>query len=178
MIEVNGKTYKNISNALKDIEVFKHYKKRIRSSSCYMYCLIFNTAKTTTPAPKLTRKYHRSKMTSVLRDKQMSINLKKQNNKCFWCGIKIDMRGHLDHIRPIYYGGTSSSYNLAASCAECNLLKSKDQIEITNKETIKFYKKIKFDYNRIKNKKWGHKSKQHKLYYSTNCKYFKRISIV
>lgn len=174
MIEIEGKKYKNLGIALKDIQVFRDRKRRI-SGRNYMYCLVFNTRKTTTPTSVSARLYHRSKMTPQFRDKQMSINLKKQNHKCFWCGIKIDMRGHLDHIRPIYYGGTSSSYNLVASCAECNLLKSKDQIEIKNKESIEYYKKVKSDYMKIKNKKWGHKSRQHKLYYSTGCKYFKRI---
>ena len=76
------------------------------------------------------------------RDQEMSYKLSLQRNRCFYCGINIDMAGHLDHLIPIYYGGLNRSSNLVASCRSCNLIKGTDHIEITNEYTINDYKKL------------------------------------
>lgn len=69
----------------------------------------------------------------------MEKKLIKQRYLCFYCGKKIGMDGHLDHVIPIYWGGTNHPLNLVASCASCNLVKSDQQIEIANEYTIRDY---------------------------------------
>lgn len=60
-----------------------------------------------------------------------------KNNKCYWCGIKIDIKTsksyHLDHYVPLAKGGTNTIENIVLSCCKCNLLKkAKDPIEFAN----------------------------------------------
>jgi 5-methylcytosine-specific restriction endonuclease McrA len=69
----------------------------------------------------------------------MEARLKQQHFSCFYCGEKIDMTGHLDHMVPIYRGGGNYLRNLVAACKRCNLTKGTDIIEITNPYTIKDY---------------------------------------
>jgi len=83
----------------------------------------------------------------VDRNKQMEHKLKMQKNQCFWCGDGVDMSGHLDHVLPIYRGGTNNSSNLVASCKKCNLTKGTEIIQITNEWTIKDYKKLQLAYS-------------------------------
>jgi hypothetical protein len=91
---------------------------------------------------------------SLNRDVEMARKLHHQHNKCFFCGCEITMADHLDHLVPVYYGGKSTRGNLVASCRSCNLLKSTQQIEITNPYTIKDYQRL------IEAKlKWQHKLK-------------------
>lgn len=76
------------------------------------------------------------------RNYYMKKRLKLQNNKCFFCGDAIDMSGHLDHLLPVYRGGKANYYNLFATCRDCNLTKSAEQLVILNEETILFYLKL------------------------------------
>lgn len=80
--------------------------------------------------------------TELDRNAMMEKKLKHQHGKCFYCGVSIDMTGHLDHLMPVYYGGTNKSVNLVAACKSCNLTKMVDQIEITNEYTIKDYENM------------------------------------
>ena len=79
---------------------------------------------------------------SLDRNSIMEIRLKQQHSSCFYCGEKIDMTGHLDHMIPIYRGGGNYLRNLVAACKRCNLTKGADIIEITNPYTINDYKKL------------------------------------
>lgn len=91
---------------------------------------------------KYTTKASRGKLRNSLeRDKMMGVCLEDQRGKCFYCSVAIGMDAHLDHVLPIYYGGTNSIHNLVGACRDCNLLKSTAQIEITNKRTIRKFKK-------------------------------------
>lgn len=76
---------------------------------------------------------------SLDRNSVMEARLKQQHFSCFYCGEKIGMTGHLDHIVPIYRGGGNYLRNLVAACKRCNLTKGTDIIEITNPYTIKDY---------------------------------------
>ena len=88
------------------------------------------------------------------RDAEMSKKLELQKFACFFCGTNIGMGDHLDHLVPIYYGGSNKNVNLVASCKSCNLTKSTQQIEITNEHTINDYLRLKKAY-----KKWEQKVK-------------------
>lgn len=44
------------------------------------------------------------------------------NQPCIYCGAKAE---HIDHVLPLYLGGTHSIGNLAPACAPCNLSKGK-----------------------------------------------------
>lgn len=83
---------------------------------------------------------------SLRRDEAMSRCLRIQLNRCFYCGVSIGLEGHLDHLIPVYYGGTNRSRNLVASCRECNLLKGTQQLVITNEQTIAFYERLKKEF--------------------------------
>lgn len=131
---------------------------------------------------KPTIKKHRIEVRQTLnRNRSMQNALKKQKYMCFYCGLKIDMSAHLDHLVPVYYGGDNRLRNLVASCKSCNLTKSTDQIEITNEYTIKDYK------NKIRNYiKWQNKLKKYPylskykpkeviLYEMYHCELFKEL---
>lgn len=94
---------------------------------------------------------------SLDRDKVMTTKLKNQHNACFYCCKDIDMTGHLDHLVPVRYGGTNLLRNLVASCRDCNMTKSTDQIEITNPYTILDYQRKIEAY-----KKWKRKLNSYK----------------
>lgn len=50
--------------------------------------------------------------------------LLKQQGKCFWCGTDINsLSCHHDHLIPLAKGGDDELYNLALTCAPCNLRK-------------------------------------------------------
>jgi 5-methylcytosine-specific restriction endonuclease McrA len=92
---------------------------------------------------KMTRQSARITLRKSLdRNLMMSTCLEEQKNKCFYCAVPITMADHLDHVVPLYYGGDNRPINLVAACKDCNLLKSTQQIEITNIRTIRKYKKM------------------------------------
>lgn len=99
-----------------------------------MYYL--DTFAVSTKIPPTGRHNHRK---TLQRDSEMSRCLVKQDNKCFYCAMEIGMDGHLDHVVPIYWGGSNNRLNLVASCRTCNLVKADQQIEISNPSTINDY---------------------------------------
>ncbi len=84
----------------------------------------------------------RKSMTTSKRDIFMEKKLSNQCNQCFYCATPIDMTSHLDHIVPVYYGGSNRSSNLVACCRPCNMYKATGQIEITNPATILDYQML------------------------------------
>ena len=99
-----------------------------------MYYLdLFRLYRTTRPADRKTVRF------TLDRDTEMAYRLKLQHGLCFFCGREITMADHLDHLLPVYYGGLSNRANLVAACRTCNLLKSTQQIAITNPHIIKDY---------------------------------------
>lgn len=97
------------------------------------------------------------------RDEIMAKKLKHQHNSCFYCAEQIDMSSHLDHVIPIYYGGSSRLANLVAACKSCNMTKLTDQIEISNPYTINDYLKLQEAYA-----KWLSKRKKAKGWVAKN----------
>lgn len=103
-----------------------------------------------------------------LRNEIMEARLKEQRNQCFYCCCEIDMSSHLDHLIPVYYGGTNRRSNLVASCKSCNMTKMTDQIEITNPYTINDYLKLIDAYKKWRkklNKAVGYKAKNRLMRY-------------
>jgi len=136
------------------------------------YYLIFKDNKVQT---KEERSVYRKKIPRERRDSIMQSKLKAQRGTCFWCPETINMSGHLDHIKPLYYGGKSNSGNLVASCRDCNLTKGVDQIEILNPETVKQYKRDIKKYNRSKSYRKYKSTKPYAIYMSTHAYAFTRI---
>jgi 5-methylcytosine-specific restriction endonuclease McrA len=52
---------------------------------------------------------------------------------CRYCGDEAK-KIHIDHIVPVYSGGSDDPENLCVSCAECNLAKSKMTVAEFNKK--------------------------------------------
>lgn len=49
--------------------------------------------------------------------------LKRQKNRCYYCGGKLVDKYHVDHIVPLSRGGSDDPENLVATCPRCNLSK-------------------------------------------------------
>lgn len=94
------------------------------------------------PTTSKQRKAVRLDLSREVRNELMASRLKIQHNKCFYCGCEVGMNAHLDHLIPVYYGGTNRKSNLVAACKECNMTKMTDQIEISNIYTINNYLRL------------------------------------
>lgn len=115
---------------------------------------------------KMTNKNDRVKirlnMTTQKRNYIMQNKLLQQEHECFYCADQITMLDHLDHLIPIYYGGTNQYRNLVASCKECNLMKGTEQMVVTSDRTIRDYERLKEAY--ISNSKDYKTTKRASLY--------------
>jgi hypothetical protein len=60
---------------------------------------------------------------------------------CFYCGIEIDQRFHIDHIEPRSKGGKDEIKNYAITCPECNRAKH----DISLDDFIKYLLHIRSD---------------------------------
>lgn len=47
-----------------------------------------------------------------------------QHGNCFYCGIPVDRRFHVDHYIPLAKGGSNGPDNIVIACPKCNLRKS------------------------------------------------------
>lgn len=47
-----------------------------------------------------------------------------QHGKCYYCGKKVGISYHVDHVIPVSRGGSNSPDNLVIACAHCNRTKS------------------------------------------------------
>lgn len=57
--------------------------------------------------------------------KTIQFLMDQQGNQCLYCFRDLGREVyHIDHIRPISFGGTNSVSNLAISCPKCNQRKS------------------------------------------------------
>lgn len=76
-------------------------------------------------AAKASRRRTREKIYLSKDDIGISVEYRKaiKDDPCFWCGIDAEAK-HTDHIIPLSKGGTDHWYNLARSCATCNLRKN------------------------------------------------------
>lgn len=44
----------------------------------------------------------------------------RQKGKCFYCGIKVGDKYHVDHVIPLVAGGSNGPENLVIACVDCN----------------------------------------------------------
>jgi len=47
----------------------------------------------------------------------------RQKGRCYWCGKKVGLTYHVDHVVPLSLGGSNGLENIVVSCAGCNLKK-------------------------------------------------------
>ncbi len=47
-----------------------------------------------------------------------------QEGRCFYCGITLHDKYHIDHYIPLKHGGSNWPENIVCACADCNLSKS------------------------------------------------------
>ena len=44
----------------------------------------------------------------------------RQHGRCYWCGVKVGTRYHVDHVWPVAKGGSNGPENLVIACPDCN----------------------------------------------------------
>lgn len=49
------------------------------------------------------------------------LQFKSQKGKCWWCGCKLGIDYHADHLTPLARGGTNHPENIVVSCPKCNI---------------------------------------------------------
>ena len=49
---------------------------------------------------------------------------KRQDGRCFYCGVSVKGKYHVDHVVPLCKGGGDGPENLVVSCPSCNHKKS------------------------------------------------------
>lgn len=78
---------------------------------------------------KKSRRISESKRRAVegnFNKNQLDELFKKQKYKCFNCLKSVRKKYHIDHIIPLYLGGTNWIENIQILCPKCNLSKGKD----------------------------------------------------
>lgn len=45
---------------------------------------------------------------------------RRQSGRCYWCGVKVGRRYHVDHVIPLALGGSNGKENIVIACAHCN----------------------------------------------------------
>lgn len=78
------------------------------------------------PAREASRKRRAIKLGSKEHATQHDIDLqyKSQKGLCWWCGIELEGKFHVDHRIPLSKGGNDSPGNIVISCPHCNLSKN------------------------------------------------------
>jgi len=44
----------------------------------------------------------------------------RQHGRCYWCGVKVGKKYHVDHVTPLCKGGSNGPENIVVSCTHCN----------------------------------------------------------
>ena len=48
----------------------------------------------------------------------------RQKGHCYWCGVKVGKKYHVDHVIPLALGGSNGPENIVIACPPCNLSKN------------------------------------------------------
>lgn len=90
--------------------------------------------------PKLTLiKKNKTKRVGLSKKIRYEV-FKRDNFKCFYCGKKPSDEGvvlEVDHVLPVYEGGTNDIENLVTSCKDCNRGKGKTKLNDKNYSSLK-----------------------------------------
>jgi len=91
-------------------------------------------------AVRLLEKYRSNKISNggVYSERDVNRIYGRQMGKCFYCGIEVNNKYHIDHIIPLSKGGSNYCGNILISCPSCNSSKSNKLLI----EWIRYKKKI------------------------------------
>jgi hypothetical protein len=65
---------------------------------------------------------------------------RKQSNLCFICLLPLGLAVHIDHILPVFEGGTNNAKNLSLTHARCNM--SKGAQVILGKQEVAYRRQL------------------------------------
>jgi len=60
------------------------------------------------------------KAIGILTKADIELQYKNQKGQCWWCGVKLSEKYHIDHRVPLSKGGLHDRSNVVLSCAHCN----------------------------------------------------------
>lgn len=73
--------------------------------------------------------------------------LKKTRSRCYYCKIKLTLESlTVEHLNPVYKGGTNDDENLVAACKKCNCARGgkspEEMLEHVRKQKYEMKKKL------------------------------------
>lgn len=122
------------------INFIKKYKKLINITKVMIEHASFDVAQMTSDTNLVGTDYQQG---PLYQNKLRSFIFSRSGGKCVYCGAQAE---EIDHVIPRANGGTNSTYNLVASCKNCNKKKS-------NKTLKEFGKIMNRDYSHLEPKK-------------------------
>jgi len=100
------------------INFIKKYKKFLNINKVMIENVSFDIAQMTSDDCLIGTDYQQG---NLYQNELRSFIFSRSNGKCVYCGAKAE---EIDHVIPKSKGGTNSTYNLVASCKNCNQMKS------------------------------------------------------
>ena len=124
------------SRANNVINFIKKYKKFLTINKVMIEHISFDVAQMTSDDCLMGTGYQQG---PLYQNKLRSFIFGRSNGKCVYCGAKST---EIDHIVPRANGGTNSTYNLVASCRNCNEKKSNLTLKAFGKLVGKDFSKL------------------------------------
>jgi len=115
------------------INFIKKYKKLINISKVMIENVSFDVSQMTAGTKLCGSGYQQG---PLYQKELRSFIFSRSGGKCVYCGTKAT---EIDHIVPRANGGTNSTYNLVASCRNCNQIKSNLTLKAFGKKMNKNY---------------------------------------
>lgn len=76
-----------------------------------------------TRAKNMQRRARKMKAEGKYTAKDIRLQYERQKGRCYWCGVKVGKKYHVDHVIPLSRGGTNWPENLVVACPTCNCSK-------------------------------------------------------
>ena len=124
------------SRANNVINFIKKYKKFLTINKVMIEHISFDVAQMTSDDCLMGTGYQQG---PLYKQKLKSFIFGRSNGKCVYCGAKAT---EIDHVVPRANGGTNSTYNLVASCRNCNEKKSNLTLKAFGKLVGKDFSKL------------------------------------
>ena len=124
------------SRANNVINFIKKYKKLININKVMIENVSFDVAQMSFNTKLWGNAYQQG---PLYQNKLRSFIFSRSNGKCVYCGAKAT---EIDHVVPRANGGTNSTYNLVASCRNCNEKKSNLTLKAFGKLVGKDFSKL------------------------------------